>query len=658
MKTSLTGLIAFVDGWPRPARAVLKLAVDITLLALAFAAACFLRFGGSIPPEEREPLLYLLPFIVVLKSMTFCYCSMTRDLWRYAGLSDLARLIRVVGSSSLLVATFSYLVPFGGLPRGIFIIDAAMTLILTGGVRFGVRWLREMPAGSSFRRPFTITGKHGTISLERVLVVGAGRGGEMMIREMRRRLPIMRMNPIGLVDDDPAKKGMFLHGLTVLGGRTAIPQICEEMSVDRIVLCLPSVPGETLREIVRYCRATPARVDVVPPLEEILSGKARISDVRALRVEDLLGRKKVAFNMDQVASYLRGRRVLVTGAGGSIGSELCRQIIQYGPQEIALLGRGENSIFDISSEVAERAPRLNRHEIIGDVINYAKLEGVFRDLRPEIVFHAGADKHVPLMELNPDEAVLNNVIGTRNVLDAADAVGARLLVSISTDKAVFPTSVMGCCKRVAEMIIQSRPRHRVRAVAVRFGNVLGSRGSVIPLFQRQIKYGGPVTVTHPEVERYFMTIPEAVALVLQAGALGRGRDLFMLDMGQPVKIVDHAREMIRLAGFEPDVEIPISYSGLRPGEKLHEELVGPGQTAVETDHPKIMALHSQPVDHEWLATGLDRLQEAAVAMDSQGIIELLKEMVAEYQPARPVVSPHRRGGRSRPMDLLPSEKTH
>jgi FlaA1/EpsC-like NDP-sugar epimerase len=362
--------------------------------------------------------------------------------------------------------------------------------------------------------------------------------------------------------------------------------------------------------------------------------------------------------MQQVCSYIEGRRVLITGAGGSIGSELCRQVSRYRPKEIVLFGRGENSIFAIANELTEKAPGIRRHEVIGDVINRRKLEGVFQEYRPEIVFHAGADKHVPLMETNPDEAVLNNIVGTRNVVEVADEMETQLLVAISTDKAVRPSSVMGCCKRVAEMIVQSRQRRHVTAVAVRFGNVLGSRGSVIPFFREQIEKGGPVTVTHPAMERYFMTVPEAVALVLQAGALGKGGEVFVLDMGEPVRILDLAREMIRLAGLEPGHDIPIVFSGLRPGEKLHEELIGPGQSVVKTVHPKILALRSESVDAEWLDTKVTELRKAAVEMNADAIVSLLGETVKEYCPLRPDTGAPSKSLGGPVIGIPPSSRTH
>ena len=657
MSPPLGRLLGRLDGWPRPARMAAKIAVDAGLVAAAFAAATLLRFGGEVPAGEGRTLALLLGFVVVLKILTFKYFGMYQDLWRYAGLSDLARLLRVILISSGVVATFNYVAAFGNLPRSIFFVDAAFTLIFVGAVRFGVRWLREMPSGSSLRRPFASSGGDQPVTLQRVLVVGAGHAGEMMVREMRRRLQWLRMNPIGLVDDDPAKKGMFVHGLLVLGGREDIPNICKEFEVERIVLCLPSVAGKTIREIVRYCRGTGAEVDIVPRLEEILTGEAKISDIRALRVEDLLGREKIEFNMDEVRDYIRGRRVLVTGAGGSIGSELVRQISRYKPTEITLFGRGENSIFAIANELGERNPEIIRHEVIGDVINRRKLEGVFRARRPEIVFHAGADKHVPLMELNPDEAVLNNIIGTLNVVGVADEVGTSLLVAISTDKAVTPTSVMGCCKRVAEMVVQSYPCKQLTPVAVRFGNVLGSRGSVIPFFQGQIERGGPVTVTHPEVERYFMTIPEAVALVLQAGALGEGAEVFILEMGEPVRIVDLAREMIRLAGLEPDEDIPIVFTGLRPGEKIREELISHDQNVIGTRHHKITCLRSQSVEYTWLSGKVEELREAAIDMDVDLIVSLLRSVVKDYSPARAAGSAADRGSSGPVIGTLPSSRT-
>ncbi|MFQ5669694.1 MAG: polysaccharide biosynthesis protein [Acidobacteriota bacterium] len=634
MKFVAQHLLERTGHWRRPARLATKTAIDGALVAAAFLAASLMRFGMQMTPRAFHTVALFLPFVVALKLLTFNYFSLTRDLWRYVGLSDLVRLVRAVLIASLFVATFSYLAPFENLPRSIFLMDAALTLLLVGGARFLVRWLREMPAGSSLRRPFGRLRLADGGLLERALVVGAGHAGEMMVREMRRRIQWLRMDPVGLVDDDPDKKGMFIHGLSVLGGREDIPQICRDYKVDRIVLCLPSVKGANIRDIHRYCRSTGARIGIVPRLEEIVSGQAKVSDVRSLRVEDLLGREKIEFNMDQVSSYIRGRRVLVTGAGGSIGSELCRQIVTFKPSEMVLLGRGENSIFSISSELGRKAPEVLRHEVIGDVINRRKIEGVFRQYRSEIVFHAGADKHVPLMEKNPDEAVLNNIVGTMNILDVADKFGAARLVAISTDKAVRPSSIMGCCKRVAEMLVRSRPLERTTAVAVRFGNVLGSRGSVVPFFREQIRNGGPVTVTHPEMERFFMTIPEAAALVIQAGALGTGGEIFLLDMGDPVRIVDLAREMIRLAGLEPEEDVPIHFSGLRPGEKLKEALTGPGERVGETEHAKIKVVHCPPVDPGWLQAQVDLLKEAAVRMDEDRIIDLLSQIVEDYSPLR------------------------
>ncbi|MFQ5720207.1 MAG: polysaccharide biosynthesis protein, partial [Acidobacteriota bacterium] len=502
----------------RCVRLAAKALLDASLVAVAFSGAVLVRFGVEIPRTQLVTMRHLLPYVVVLKLLTFFYFRLGRDLWRYASFSSLVRMARAIGIASLLVVTFTYLVGLGSLPRSVFVVDGVFTLLLIAAPRLLVRWLRERSLGGGGDDSDQRAGEVADGAMEKVLLVGAGEAGELMARDMNAHARKLRMRPIGFVDDNPGKQGMLVHGLPVLGGREAIPVICDDFSVARIVLCMPYVAGKSIREIIRYCHLTGVRVDIMPRLGEILSGRAKISDLRAVKVEDLLGRAKIDFNMDDVCSYVQGRRVLVTGAGGSIGSELCRQIVRYGPAEIGLLGRGENSIFSIAREISRVAPGVKRHEIIGDVINRRKLEGVFAGLKPEIIFHAGADKHVPLMELNPDEAVLNNIIGTSNVLQVADEAGTELVVAISTDKAVRPSSVMGCCKRVAEMLIQSGRTRRVKAVAVRFGNVLGSRGSVIPTFQHQIDQGGPVTVTHPRMERYFMTIPEAAALVLQAGA--------------------------------------------------------------------------------------------------------------------------------------------
>ncbi len=441
--------------------------------------------------------------------------------------------------------------------------------------------------------------------------------------------------PVGFVDDNLSKKGLRIHGVKVRGSRQDIPRLVAQDRVDEILIAIPSATADQIRPIVEICRGTGVKLKILPDLVSLVHGAPRLSDVRELRIEDLIGRPRIELNTDDVSAYVTGRRILVTGAGGSIGSELCRQLLRYKPSELLLLGRGENSIYAIYQELLPRRGETKLFELIGDVINKTKLVGIFERLRPELVFHAGADKHVPLMELNPDEAVLNNILGTRNVIEVCDAFSVQRLVCISTDKAVNPTSIMGCCKRVAELYIQSGKTETTIVTGVRFGNVLGSRGSVIPLFQSQIERGGPVTVTHRDVRRYFMSIPEAVALVIQAGAMAQGGEIFVLDMGEPIAIDELARRVVRLHGLEPDRDIQIRYTGLRPGEKLDEELVGTGERREPTGHAKIFRVVRDHAFPEIDESKVQRLIQQAVHMDDLAIRDTLREIVPEYQPYLP-----------------------
>ncbi|MBP7148516.1 MAG: polysaccharide biosynthesis protein [Acidobacteria bacterium] len=615
--------------------AVAKAALDALLFAIALASAYQMRFG-AVPADAYGELARILPFAIGIKVLVFAGFGSYWTAWRYSSINDLLRLVRSTVAASLLLVAACYMLGENP-PRAVVAADALLTFLLCGMVRMVPRLARERinPSLLSALPPAIrrmLTSAPG--SSRRILIVGAGDAGETLVREMLRNERLGYL-PVGLVDDDRGKLGLRIHGVKVRGTREDIPRLVAERDVDEILIAIPSANSDDIRPIVDICRGTGARLKILPDLASLVHGPPRLSDVRDLRIEDLLGRPRIELNTDEVSAYIAGRRVLVTGAGGSIGAELCRQVIRYRPQEIALLGRGENSIFAIYNELAPRRGETRLVEVIGDVINKRKLLGVFERLRPEIVFHAGADKHVPLMELNPDEAVLNNILGTRNVLEACDALAVERVVCISTDKAVNPTSIMGCCKRVAEMYVQSGRYHGTIAAAVRFGNVLGSRGSVIPLFQQQIERGGPVTVTHKEVRRYFMTIPEAVALVIQAGAMARGGEIFVLDMGEPVRIEDLARRVIRLHGLEPDQDIRVVHVGLRPGEKLNEELTGTRERKDATAHPKIFKVLSSGVLPKGLDETVARLIRQAVDMDDAAIRETLRELVPEYRPYLP-----------------------
>lgn len=617
-----------------------KVVVDSFAFTLSLVIAWLVRFEevpGGIPPKWVDVLWMVLPIALGLKLILFTLFRCYGSLWRYSSLADLFRLAQATFASSICLAALEYFTNLR-VPLGVLLLDGLLTLFLCGAARMAPRFLRdrlgpvkEWEAAKVFHWLFHRRSE--TIG-RRVLIIGAGDAGESLVREMIRMQPLGYV-PVGFVDDDPSKKGLMIHGVKVRGSRNDISRLVQMHKVDEVLIAIPSATTDEIHPIVQACRGTGVKLKILPDLASLVHGTPRLADIRELRIEDLLGRPKIDLNLDNVSAYIKGKRVLVTGAGGSIGSELCRQILRYQPAEIQLFGRGENSIYAIYQELAPRQGDTRLYQLIGDVINRSKLIGLFERFHPEIVFHAGADKHVPLMELNPDEAVLNNIIGTRNVIETCEQYGVERVVCISTDKAVNPTSVMGCCKRVAEFYIQSGRFTKTIVTGVRFGNVLGSRGSVIPLFQHQIERGGPVTVTHQKIRRYFMSIPEAVALVIQAGAMAHGGEIFVLDMGDPVYIDELARRVIRLHGLEPDKDIPVVYVGLRPGEKLDEELIGVGESREPTAHPKIF----KAISHNGTPNGLDelvaQLARQAVAMDDAGIRATLCELVKEYQPYLP-----------------------
>jgi FlaA1/EpsC-like NDP-sugar epimerase len=609
-----------------------KMALDALLFAVAYGVSFKARLE-TIGPAHLQTLLVTLPMVVALKLAIYHYVGSYRSIWRYSSLTDLQELFRGAFFGCAGIVFLDFLLPEPlVIPRSIPLIDLALALLLTGAIRMSVRIVHE--SSSPFLRtlpfPARLIGLRSRANARRALVFGAGDAGEMIVREMLRS-PRMDYEPVGFVDDDPGKRGQSIHGVLVLGGREDVPELVQQLQIQDILIAIPSARGKTVRELVQICRNTTAALKILPDLGKMVNGEVHLSDLRQVSVEDLLGREAAQLDLNLISTYLRGKRILVTGAGGSIGSELCRQILKFAPAEIQLLGRGENSIYEIHRELSRQARFTRLVQVIGDVINKKKLEGVFAMYRPQIVFHAGADKHVPLMELNPDEAVFNNIVGTRNVLEVANAYRAERVVCISTDKAVNPTSVMGCCKRVAELLVRSRLYPDTVAVAVRFGNVLGSRGSVIPHFQQQIQDGGPITVTHRDIKRYFMTIPEAAGLVIQAGAMGKGREIFVLDMGEPVKIWDLATNMIRLAGLEPGRDIDIVESGLRPGEKMHEELLMESETHEPTGHAKIMCVRGEGIDAMRLLTEIESLTAKAVRMDFGGIRQSLTRLVPEYR---------------------------
>ena len=502
--------------------------------------------------------------------------------------------------------------------EGVIMLDLLTTIMLLSGLRILVRLYHE---------EFFAETKGPA---RRFLIIGAGNAGEALLRELVRRKDV-QYDVVGFVDDDSAKQGMSIHGITVLGSVDSLPAICQKHNIEEIAIALPSATHKQLRRVVQICQGTKIRFRTVPSITDIASGKLKVSQIRDVDINDLLGRDVVQLEIELIERFLKDKVIIVTGAGGSIGSEMARQVCGFSPRELVLLEQAENPLFFIDRELRMRFPDVTTKAVVCDITDKQRLEQVFGEYKPEVVIHAAAHKHVPLMETNPGEAVKNNVVGTMNMAEVSDAADVKNFVMISTDKAVNPTSVMGSSKRVAEMYIQDlNSTSKTDFVTVRFGNVLGSNGSVVPIFKKQIAEGGPVTVTHPEMRRYFMTIPEAGQLVLQAAAMGEGGEIFVLDMGEPVKIVDLATELITLSGFRPGEDVEITYTGARPGEKLFEELSIEGEDMLATKHPKIHIWKNIPKDRPTLQTEIHKLIEVARTQEHEKIVQVIKELIPEY----------------------------
>ncbi len=612
------------------------------LFALALLLAYLVWFEAAYRQADLSNWfvrLYLmqLPFVLIVKSIIFHWMKLFRGWWRYAGIRDVVNIL--IASWLFLLVAYVTVGVFFWLPRqlgkepilktysqGVMLLDFLATVFLVCTARLGVRFYREE------LRPASADG------VRRVLIIGAGNAAEALLREIH-RMRTERYRVVGLVDDDPTKKGIFIHGVPVLGAVADIKRICEEEeNIDEILIAVPSATQKELRRIIKTCQGTKLKFQTLPSMDALIDGRFIVSQFRKVQIDDLLGREAVKLDTDAVAKFINGRRVLVTGAGGSIGSEMCRQICLFAPAKLILLEQAENGLFDITSELRRDFPDTNIAPIICDIYDRTRVMNMFESERPDVIVHAAAHKHVPLMETNPCEAVKNNIFGTKNVADAACEFGASEFVQISTDKAVNPSSIMGATKRVAEIYTQSLNGHAgcpTQFKSVRFGNVLGSSGSVVPTFERQIRRGGPVTVTHPEMTRYFMTIPEASQLVLQAAATGAGGEIFLLDMGEPVKIVDLARDMITLSGMKVGEDIDIVFSGVRPGEKLFEELRTAGEDIVPTVHPKVKTWKHRIVEWERIQQVLDELQVLVNCSDRGKIIAVLKRLVPEYDPQNP-----------------------
>ena len=588
--------------------------VDVAIVAIVPYLALLIRFEGVIDQKWFAIISNYLPAIICLRVIIFYAFGLYQRLWRYASIRELILIVSAVTISSIIIFVYTY--AFGTIiPKSIHFISWLLNIIFIGASRLIIRIL-------SYMRQSTNS------NCLRVLIVGAGDAGVMIAREIQHRY-YKTKKIIGFIDDDVYKQDKILFGAKILGGTNKINDIVNQNNIDEIIIAIPSLSGNELRRIIGACKATQCEVKTVPGIYELIDGKVTVQQLRKVEVEDLLRRKPVELDLERIAEYLNGKRILVTGAGGSIGSELCRQIAKMAPISIALLGRGENSIYEIDRELRDYYPDIFIEPLIADIRDRERIDCIFNKIKPQVIFHAAAHKHVPLMEAQPIEAVRNNIFGTKNVAEAAAEAGAEIFIMISTDKAVNPTSVMGTTKRVAELIIQGINREcKTKFAAVRFGNVLGSRGSVIPLFKKQISNGGPITITHPEMKRYFMTIPEATQLVLQAGALATGGEVFVLDMGEPVKIVDMATDLIELSGLELGKDVEIKFTGLRPGEKLFEELLTAEEGTTATKHEKIFIANLKSVDLNNLHKGLRSLQTVTELDD---IVLLLSKMVPTYQ---------------------------
>lgn len=592
--------------------------MDLFIVLITPYLSLYIRLDGIVNSPYYSTLLEIIPEIVIIRIMSFYFFGLYNRLWRYASINEVMVIVGAVTTSSILIAVYSYVVGID-LPRSLHLLSWFCTVLFIGASRFCVRIIHYWRKARS---------KQSCIN---VLIVGAGDAGAMIAREIQQRYYNSK-KIIGFVDDDQYKKHQKLFGVKVLGKCTDIAEIVEEYQIEEIIIAMPSLEGNVLRKIVNECKATKCSVKTLPGMYELIDGKVSVQQLRNIDLEDLLRRDSVKLDLEQIAYYLTDKCVLVTGAGGSIGSELCRQIAKMSPQKMILIGKGENSIYEINHELRELYPNLSIEPIIADVRDTQRIQSVFKQFRPKVVFHAAAHKHVPLMEAQPVEAVQNNIFGTKNVAEAADKFGAERFVMISTDKAVNPTSVMGASKRVAELVVQNLSKtSNTKFVAVRFGNVLGSRGSVIPLFKRQIEKGGPITITHPDMVRYFMTIPEASQLVLQAAAMAQGGEVFVLDMGEPVKIVDMACDLIELSGLVPYKDIKINFTGLRPGEKLFEELLTAEEGTASTKHNKIFMAILKKVDEQRLIEGLSQLNNTEIAEE---IIMIMSGIIPTYKSAR------------------------
>jgi len=613
----------------------LMIVSDSVVFVITLIVAYLVRFEFVLSQNNITQIQNVLVWIIPLKIVVFLSLGVYRGMWRYTSIRDFWILGKACLLSTLLImAIILYSSGFQGFSRAVFAVDGALTFLFIGGKIMAIRSFFAI-----YAKPKRMDNPFPKINFKKVLIVGAGAAGEKILREIFENYQL-HYHVVGFIDDDPEKQGRSIHGVHVLGNVARLPYILEKVNIEEILIAVPSASGDQIRHIVEACRECNVSYKILPGIGELIDGRVSVKILRDISYEDLLSRPPVHLDIPGIRNYIDGKTVLITGCGGSIGSELCRQAMKYQPRSIILVDASEENLFNIHMELQSIRYCRNCVAILGQVQNKQLMEDVFKKYKPQVVFHAAAYKHVPMLEKNPWEAVFNNIVGSSIVMDMSVKYHVERFVLVSTDKAVRPTNVMGASKRIAELIMQTYQGNGTHLMAVRFGNVVGSSGSVMPIFRRQIEQGGPVTVTHPEVNRYFMTIPESSQMILQAGAMGEGGEVFILRMGTPVKIADMARDLIRLSGKEPDVDIKIIYTGLREGEKLYEELITVGEDILPTIHEKVMVLRSNNHSNEAnilemrkkLKNQIDALMQDAMLHNATTIKNKLKEIVPEYTP--------------------------
>jgi len=602
---------------------LMLVAADIILLNISVILALFVRFEGSLNEQFLQYIqVYRDNFVLitVIKILIFYYFKLYSSVWKYASINEMYKIVSsAIAANALMITVF--VLKQDILPRSVYVLTLLFDMVLIGGIRFSLRSVGSLYHGLERRSK----------TQKRVMVVGAGDAGVMIIKEYRNHYGLNSV-PVVLIDDDNSKQGQSINGITVAGKRDDIPEVAKKYNIDEIVIAIPSASKKDIAEIVEIGKRTKAKLKILPGIYELIDGIVSINSIREVQIEDLLGREEIVTNIDEISKYIQGRTILVTGGGGSIGSELCRQIAINKPKKLVIIDIYENTTYNLQNELLRKHKDLDLKVYIASVRDKRTIDELISKEKPNVIFHAAAHKHVPLMEDSPKEAIKNNVFGTVNVAQAACNSGVEKFVMISTDKAVNPTNIMGASKRLCEMVVQAMDKvSETEFVAVRFGNVLGSNGSVIPLFKKQIAEGGPVTVTHEEVIRYFMTIPESVSLVIQAGTMAHGGEIFVLDMGKPVKILSLAEDLIRLSGFEPYTDIPIKIVGLRPGEKLYEELLTNEEGISATNNDKIFVAAPSNIDFEFIKMRLDELYKKTIENSNEEVKEYVKTLVPTYR---------------------------